>query len=526
MPIALSSTSHPATPSARHRTWLPDLLRNEWRAVEDVVHLVRFRAGSVPRRRALIAVTVFSGVTLLAMLGPVLAHTAGPAGAHASDVLALLPSAFAGFQILAVVSGIASGGGRELVPRSELVAYPVSSTTDHLGALLLAPLNIAWLMESWLLLGMTSYGIGWSPRLLPAELAVLAWIASSTAVGQVVSWVVEGVRRTEYGLWVVRGAGIAVVAAFAALQISHRLQPLLDSLPTGWFVYRTLFGFSGRWVVGFGAEVAILLAATVIGAIPAYLASRLQPRDELTAEVRAYRARSLPRSSFAMLVRIDRGSVWRSVMMRRGVFVLALGPGLVALAGGLDYTQLVILPGLVASGGALLFGVNAWSLDERGGLWRESLPVQPRTVFLARAWVLTEFLLLSAAVTLLLGVIRAGRPTASDLVVLGAAWLVVTAQVVTAALRWSQRSPYAVDLSAARATPAPPMRMVAYSARMALGTTLIGLVFQGLGDQGWWQAALLVAAALLLWSAYRLVRLRDQWDDPVVRARVVTTVAL
>ena len=45
---------------------------------------------------------------------------------------------------------------------------------------------------------------------------------------------------------------------------------------------------------------------------------------------------------------------------------------------------MTVLPGLVASGGALLFGVNAWCLDGRGALWRESLPVAPATVFTAR----------------------------------------------------------------------------------------------------------------------------------------------
>lgn len=525
MPTALSSTRRPQRRPVRRRTRLGVLLRNEVRAVRDVGHLVRFRAGSIPRRRAAAVASVFLGVTVLAVAGPAFAGAA-PGRSHASDVLTLLPTAFAAFQVLAIVSGIASGGGRELVPREELVAFPVCSTTDHLGALLLAPLNIAWLMESWLLLGMTAYGVGWSGRLLPAELAVLAWIAASTAVGQVVAWAVEGIRRTAYGPWLVRGLAVAVAGAFGILQVAHRIQPMLDSLPTGWFVYRTLFGFGHRWLLGFGAELGILIAATVVGAVPAHLASRILPRDELSAESRAYRARPLARSDFAMLVRIDRGSVWRSVMMRRGVLVLALGPGVVALVGGLDYSQLVILPGLVASGGALLFGVNAWSLDERGGLWRESLPVDPRTVFLARAWVLTEFLLLASVVTLLLGVVRAGTPTATGLVVLGCAWLVVTTQVVTAALRWSQRSPYAVDLSSARATPAPPLRMVTYSARMALATTVVGLVFQGLADQRWWQAALVLSGALLLVSAYRLIRLRDQWSDPVVRARVVTTVAL
>ena len=72
---------------------------------------------------------------------------------------------------------------------------------------------------------------------------------------------------------------------------------------------------------------------------------------------------------------------------------------------------MTILPGLVASGGALLFGVNAWCLDARGGLWRESLPVSAGAVFVARTLVLAEFLLAASFVTLVLAGLRAGIPT-------------------------------------------------------------------------------------------------------------------
>src|SRR6185295_1179829 len=138
-------------------------------------------------------------------------------------------------------------------------------------------------------------------------------------------------------------------------------------------------------------------------------------RDELRVESGSYPARALPRSPLAGLVRTDRGSVWRAVPMRRGLAVLAVGPGVVALAGDLNWPQMTILPGLVASGGALLFGVNSWCLDARGGLWRESLPVGPGAVFAARAWVLTEFLLLASLVTMVLAGLRAGLPNPAEL---------------------------------------------------------------------------------------------------------------
>ncbi|MFT4264443.1 MAG: hypothetical protein QM572_13740 [Nocardioides sp.] len=237
------------------------------------------------------------------------------------------------------------------------------------------------------------------------------------------------------------------------------------------------------------------------------------------------RARPTPRSDLAMLVRIDRGSVWRAVPMRRGIAVLAIGPGLVGLAGALRWDQVTILPGLVASGGALLFGINAWTLEGRGVLWRESLPVAAATVFAARAWVLLEFLLVASGAALLLAVLRAGVPTAAQLAAVGCAWLVVLLQVVSAALRWSARSPYSVDLRSARATPAPPSAMVGYSARLAVTTTLTSMVFSGLARVDAWSLSLLVAAPLAGWSVARLLRTRDGWVDPGRRAQVVMTVA-
>ena len=75
-------------------------------------------------------------------------------------MLTLLPVAFAGFLAVAVISAVVSGGGRELLPRDQAAPYPISPTTDHLGALLLAPVNTAWLLQAWLLLGSAAYGLG------------------------------------------------------------------------------------------------------------------------------------------------------------------------------------------------------------------------------------------------------------------------------------------------------------------------------------------------------------------------------
>lgn len=522
MPIAASSTSVPRR-RPRGRTQLEHLLRNEWCAIVDVGHLLRFRATTISRRRRAVGLLAFAAVTVLAAVVPAYVPGAGTSE-RSVDVLVLLPSAFAAFQLLVLASAVASGGGRELVPREQLVAYPVSPTTDHLGALLLAPLNIAWLIQSWALLGATAYGVG-PDRYLPAVLGSALWILAATAVGQVVAWSIEGVRRLPHGIATVRLAGVAVLAGAGVLQVTGRLGPLLDRVPTRWFVVGLVEGTTWRWAATLLVMMVMLLAAVVVGAVPAHYAARLQPRDELRSE--SGRQRPLPeaRTILGAMIRTDRSSVWRAVPMRRGLLVLAIGPGLVSLAGDLPWSQLTILPGLVASGGALLFGVNAWCLDTRGVLWRESLPVGPGAVFAARAWVLTEFLLVASGITLALACLRAGVPTAAELVALLCVWLVVLAQVVTASLRWAQRSPYAADLRSARATPAPPVAMVVYSTKLAVATTLTSLVFSGLARAPHWSLSVLVALPFLAWSAVRLLQARDGWVDPVERVRIVTTVA-
>jgi hypothetical protein len=495
------------------------------RATRDVGHLVAFRTGTVRRPRAFaLSASVFVGLTAAAAGVPAFLDGAGSYTGYSLDALTLLPTAMAGFLLLAVASAVASGGGRELLGKEHGVAYPVSPTTDHLGALLLAPLNIAWLLQAWLLLGATSYGV--QREFLPfALLGVLLWIVVATAAGQVVAWSVEALRRREHGIAVVRGLAVVLFAGAVALQLSGELGTLLDRFPTTPLAAGLVNGFGGQWVVAVLVELALVVALVALGAVPAHLAARRAPRDELRVESGTYPARRLPRSPLSGLVRTDRGSVWRAVPMRRGLAVLAVGPGVVALAGGLDWPQMTILPGLVASGGALLFGVNAWCLDNRGGLWRESLPVAPWAVFAARAWVLTEFLLVASLVTMVLAGLRAGVPDGAELAALLCTWVVVVLQVVSAAMRWSSRRPFAVDLRSARATPAPPLVMVGYSTRLAITTTLTRLVFSGLARTSHPELSLLVASPFVVWSLVRLLHARDAWTDPVQRARVVTTVA-
>ena len=126
--------------------------------------------------------------------------------------------------------------------------------------------------------------------------------------------------------------------------------------------------------------------------------------------------------------------------------------------------------------------------------------------------------------TVLLAALRAGlRPGRSSSRSRCAA-VVVVLQVVSASLRWSVRRPFAVDLRSARATPAPPLVMVGYSSRLALSTTIVGILFSVLARLSW-EWAVLMALPFVLISRYRLTRTSNAWVDPATRSRVVATVA-
>ncbi|CAN5499922.1 hypothetical protein BH11ACT8_BH11ACT8_31450 [soil metagenome] len=496
-----------------------------WRAVVDVGYLLRFRVGTV-RRRAVVVAGGLAFVAVTAAIAIVPAYLPGAAGPErAQDMRLLLPTALAGFVILALVSAAASGGGRELIARDPASIHPISATTDHLGALLLAPLNISWLLQAWLLLGVTGYAFG-SRVVLSAQVITLLWLVVGTAFAQVLAWTLEGVRRVPHGIAGVRMLNVIVFGIALGLQISDQMASFFDQIPTRVFVVSMSGGVTSDWVLTVLGLVVAAVLLVALGAVPATIAAHRVPRDELKVESGTYPARPAPRSELAALVRTDRGSVWRAVPMRRGVVVLALGPGIVAVLGNLQWSTMTILPGLVASGGALLYGVNVWCLDSRGALWRESLPVRPTAVFDARAIVLAEFLLSASLLTVAIAALRAGIPNLPELMALTCTLVVVTLQVVGASMRWSFQRPYAVDLRSSRATPAPPGRMIGYSARLALTTTVTGLVFSGLSQTSDWELSLLVAVPMVAWTSLRLIKVRRGWDDPFERARVITAVAV
>ena len=527
MPIALSWTERPT--GRRRRLW-----DRGGRATVDVAALVGFRAAALRGRSRPLAwagLVLIVALTVLSAWAPALLPGAGGSPGtlpvESSELLLLLPSAYLAVLVISIVSAVSSGGGRELLPREQGVAFPVSPTTDHLGALMMAPLNIAWLMQAWTVLAATAFAVG-PDRLLAAQVPVLLWLAVATTVAQLVAWFLEWVRRGRWGVWLVRGLVGAAAGALAALVVTDSMVAALNRSPTLHVAVAVLHGSAGSWWLWSRALLVLLAlgaAALLAGAAMAHAVGRRSPRDELRVESSTHAARSDPISDLVALLRVDRAGIWRSVPLRRGFAVLALLPGLVAVASALEWYMLNILPGLVASGGALLFGVNSWCLDGRGTLWRDSLPVRPGLAFASRAIVLVEVLVAATLLSLVLGALRAGAPAAVQLVAVGCSVVVVTLQVVSASLRWSVRRPYAVDLRGARATPAPPLTMVGYSARLAVVTTVTGMLFVAASRAPDWRWPVLMAVPLLLVSGFRLLRTAEAWENPETRSRVVITVA-
>lgn len=524
------STAASSTDGLRGTGYWPQLRR----ATADVGPLLRFRAAGV-RGRSRTGVLVGFGFILAVTVVVSWLPSYLPTGDdRRTDVLLLLPTGYLGVLAISIIAAAASGGGRELLPRDQAVAFPVSPVTDHLGALLMAPLNIAWLLQAWALLGATSYVVGANTQsevgrwgLLPAVVPVLVWLVAATAIAQVIAWGFEWLRRGVYGITIVRLTVLLLAGAMTALILTSRLVPLLDRSPTVRITFAVLDGADFRiweWLQGVTGLVAVALLAIVAGGVVASAVQRRPARDELHQETSVRPPRAHPDSDLLAVLRTDRVGVWRSVPLRRGLAVLSLLPGLVALAGGLDWFMLAILPGLVASGGALLFGVNLWCLDGRGALWRDSLPLPPKLAYGSRAIVLAEMLLLAITVTLLLAAVRAGLPTSGQVVGVVCCAMVVTVQVVATCLRWSVLHPFSVDLRSARATPAPPVVMVGYSAKLALSTTLTGMVF-GAATFGGWEWSVLLTIPFLLFSAAKMVGAAEAWAQPELRSRVVATVA-
>ena len=324
-------------------------------ARRDLAALLAFRTSALTprsRRRLRLAGAFFLLLTIAAAVGPAYVDEEVRAE-HGGSFVALLPALCLGFLFLGIFTAVASAGGREVLPRDQAVAFPVSATTDHLGALLLAPLNIAWAVQAWTLLGITSYALG-PDRIWAYQVPVVLWVLAATAIAQVAGWLAEGVRRGPHGILLFRGLVALLALAAGLLVVSGHLAGFLDHSPTRGVLSSVLAG-PGRPVGLLAPRAAGRSRRSVSrppSSGPSLRAGRCVARcarSSASSRAATPRDRRQPRTSLMML-RIDRAGVWRSVPLRRGIMVLALMPGAVAVAGNLEWQMLTVLPGLVASG--------------------------------------------------------------------------------------------------------------------------------------------------------------------------------
>lgn len=190
------------------------------------------------------------------------------------------------------------------------------------------------------------------------------------------------------------------------------------------------------------------------------------------------------------------------------------------------WASLALLPGLVAAGAGLLFGVNAFCLDGAGAMWVATLPHPPRTTLLAKLWVVGQTCLGAVLIAVVLAAARVrDTPTAAEIVALVGSVVGSTLLVVAVCARLSVTRPHKADLRGPRDTPAPPATMAVYSLRLALGTTWAGLALAGAGASGSWAAALSAAILVLALASRSLLQTLRYWASPVHQTQVVTTVS-
>ena len=160
-----------------------------------------------PRTRA---AGLLAAAVLLAVLGLCLSLAGHLDEPVLETAAALAPQVYGGFALLAVAAPLTSAGGSDVVPPEQLVAFPVRPSTQFLGGLLLAPLNLVWVVQLLVLATVTGC-LTVGGRLLPGLLTTAAYVAAATALGQAVAWGVTGLRTSRGGRALLVGAGAVLL---------------------------------------------------------------------------------------------------------------------------------------------------------------------------------------------------------------------------------------------------------------------------------------------------------------------------
>ena len=172
-----------------------------------------------------------AGVVVLWLLSACLRAGGALEPAALETAASLAPEAFLGFGVLALVAPLTAGGGAEVVPAEQLVAFPVRPQAQFLGGLALAPLNLVWVVQLLVLALMTScLTIGGS--LLAGLVTSLAYVACATVLGQSLAWLVAALRQRRAGRRAVAGLGIGLAVAALAVVRAGQGRAALEHAPT------------------------------------------------------------------------------------------------------------------------------------------------------------------------------------------------------------------------------------------------------------------------------------------------------
>ena len=511
--MSATGTAGPRARDLPHQ--FPSLLRLRWR-------MVRSR-----RQRALLVGLAFVPIFLIVVS---IAGFRQLPPDQAFNLLLVTPTVYLAFVGLTILVPLTAGGGYELYPAEQLLAYPLRARTYFVSTLALVPANLAWALNVIALVVLTTATAGpvtWRTSALISS--VLVFVAMATTCGHALGWAIVGVRQTRRGRWATWIlAGLVGVVVLVIVRTGD-VFPLLDAAPTRYALLNALQGYTGHWLawaVGVLVMVGITAMAVLLGVRATAWALRRPGDGAVFDSARAVRRRRPARSPLRVLLATDRASVWRAPALRRGLLVLVVLPGAVAVIAGLSWQSLVLLPGLVAAGAALLFGVNAFALDAGGTVWLTTLPHWAGLAFVSKVWVMSEVTALSVGIALLGGSLRAPSPVvASQVTATISCGLAAGLVVVASAIRSSVHRPHRATLLGPRDTPAPPGAMVGYSLKLATICTFTGLLFSGVALVGTWWLPFVAVVPFAAWAVASIRETAREWSRPGERARVVTTVA-
>lgn len=425
------------------------------------------------------------------------------------EMATLLVTLLVLFPLLAFMAGMSLGGGAEAVPGSQVTMHPISARAVFVISVILTPLNIAWALQALTILWLASYvgsqfGNPWQGLALAG-----GYIVAATVLGSALSWFVTGIRSSWLGRRATEGLIVALLTFFGWRLARDGADQVLEALPLSELAVAVLLPDP----TDLALSAMGLLLATAIGLAAGFSATRwaLTRRDDAgdRREGRDYRRRPWRKNQLLALLSVDAANVMRSRPVRRGLVLFTIVPGVAALVSAMPWQDLVILPGLVATGAALLFSVNSFSLDGSGSAWLESCPRRPAIAFLSKATIAAGVITIIATGTMTVASARPrSLPEGSTITVLLLAVASAVCVSTAVAMRQSIRRPHKADLRAARDTPAPPVTMTLHSLRLIIPNALVGIAFvAAVRLPSVWPAilvTLLVGATSmlhLLWSA-------------------------